>query len=88
MTTKTTSALAEALALLERLDSENVRYDLLRVRDALMVSLSVPGERWEIEFFDDGSIEVERFRSTGTIEGREALDRLLAPDGPLLGPAI
>jgi hypothetical protein len=41
-----------------------------------MVSVAVPGERWEIEFLADGSVEVERFTSAGEIYGEEALDEL------------
>jgi hypothetical protein len=36
-----------------------------------MVLVTVPGERWEVEFFADGSIEVERFISNGEICGEE-----------------
>jgi hypothetical protein len=49
------------------------------VRDeALMMSVAVPGERWEIEFFDDGTIELERFVSQGVAEAPSALAELLA----------
>jgi hypothetical protein len=33
--------------------------------DAIMVEVAVPGERWEIEFLDDGTVEAEVFRSDG-----------------------
>jgi hypothetical protein len=45
--------------------------------DALMVSVLVPGERWEIEFFDDGHIEVEKFSSQGVSENPSAVRDLL-----------
>lgn len=38
-----------------------------------MVEVYAPGEHWEIEFMDDGTLEIERFRSPGGIQGREAL---------------
>jgi hypothetical protein len=38
----------------------------------------LPGERWEIEFFDDGRVELERFVSQGVVEAPEALRELLA----------
>jgi hypothetical protein len=41
------------------------------------VLVTVPGERWEIEFLGDGSVEVERFLSHGEICGEEALHELL-----------
>lgn len=42
-----------------------------------MVEVAVPGERWEAEFFADGEVAVEVFRSAG-MEGEEALARLWA----------
>jgi hypothetical protein len=41
-----------------------------------MVEAHVPGERWEIEFFEDGEIEVEIFRSDGSLRGADALEDL------------
>jgi hypothetical protein len=42
------------MAFLTRLDQESIYYTLAHHRDnALLVSVAVPGERWEIEFFDD-----------------------------------
>ena len=76
MNANATSSLSTALAFLDRLDSAGLTYRLERVRDALMVGLAIPGERWEIEFFDDGNVEVERFRSTGEIEDAGALEFL------------
>lgn len=43
-----------------------------------MMSAALPGERWEIEFFDDGQIELERFVSQGVAEAPAALAELLA----------
>ena len=34
-----------------------------------MVLLAVPGERWEVEFFADGSVEVEVFCELGGCAG-------------------
>lgn len=45
--------------------------------DAIMVLVAVPGERWEVEFFADGTIDVEVFVSTGGVQGPELLTRLL-----------
>jgi len=41
--------------------------------ETVAVELAVPGERCEIEFFADGTIEVERFRSDGHISADESL---------------
>jgi hypothetical protein len=69
------------LEFLRRLDESKIWYRLERVRDALMVEVAVPGERWEVEFFPDEHVEVERFVSDGEILGVEALDELLSRHG-------
>jgi len=43
-----------------------------------MVLVTVPGERWEVEFLADGSVEVERFTSDGEIYGEDTLGELFA----------
>jgi hypothetical protein len=64
---------------LKHLEQANIYYTLASHRDdAIMVLVTVPGERWEIEFFGNGSIEVERFISNGEICGEETLHELLA----------
>lgn len=73
------TALTTAVEFCRELDRRNVTYELRIVRDeALMMSVAVPGERWEIEFFDDGQIELERFVSQGVAEAPSALAELLA----------
>ena len=44
--------------------------------DSIMVFIDVPGERWEVEFFINGDVEVERFVSNGEIVGHRALEEL------------
>jgi hypothetical protein len=62
---------------LDDLDARKISYRLARVRpETVMVEIAVPGEHWEVEFFEDGQVEVEVFRSPGTIQGEEALTRL------------
>lgn len=68
------------LAFLDWLEQDKVWYRLEHVRNSIMVTVSVPGERWEIEFFEDGTVEVERFKSSGGIEGEEALGVLFTND--------
>jgi hypothetical protein len=66
--------------LLNRLDDAHICYTLLHTRDdSVMVDVSLPGSRWEIEFLTDGSIEVERFRSIAGVEDDpEILEELFA----------
>lgn len=61
---------------LDQLEKANIYYCLNKVRDGVMVEIAVPGERWEVEFMRDGEIQVERFLSKGTINGKEELDIL------------
>lgn len=72
-------AFAVLLDLLSRLEAEGIHYRLSRQREeAVMIEAAVPGERWEVEVFDDGHIEFERFRSDGHIADSEALAAELA----------
>lgn len=67
------------LMFLNQLEQARMSYALAHQRDeAVMVTVAVPGERWEVEFWADGSVEAERFVSHGEIEGEEALNDLLA----------
>lgn len=43
-----------------------------------MVCIDVPGERWEVEFFVNGDVEVERFLTQGAIENESAIGELFA----------
>lgn len=75
------------LAFLDQLEQAKIWYRLEHVRDSIMVTASIPGERWEVEFFADGDVEVERFRSSGKIEGEDALGLLRAEgDGDPMAP--
>lgn len=77
MTVATQTALGKMLEFIQRLDEQKVWYRIESIREeTLMVLVAVPGEYWEVEFFEDGSVEVERFVSTGRIEGEELFDRL------------
>ena len=69
--------LADVLSFLNRLSDAKIHYSLAHSRDdALMVEIDVPGERWEVEFLDDGSIEIEKFKSSGKIYGEKAIEEL------------
>jgi hypothetical protein len=67
------------LSFLNDLRRAKIYYRLSQHRDdALMVEVSVPGERWEVEFLDDGTVEAEVFRSDGTMHDESVLDGLIA----------
>ena len=81
MKTVPRSSLGKLLRFLDQLELAKLAYRLEHVRDSIMVVVAVPGERWEVEFFDDGQVEVERFSSSGKIESEDILDRLVAEHG-------
>ena len=57
------------LGFLSELDTHHIFFKLGRVREeALMVEITVPGERWEVEFLADGSVEVEIFSQSGGVK--------------------
>ncbi len=65
------------LSFLDRLEAKKIHYTLEHSREeAIMVIIAAPGERWEVEFMEDGSIEIERFISTGKIESEIILEDL------------
>jgi hypothetical protein len=73
------SALSRAAELCRELRLRHASFEMLIARDdAIMVSVAVPGERWEIEFYDDETIELERFVSQGVVEAPTVLTDLLA----------
>lgn len=58
------------LLFLEELERRKIAYDLDHVRpDTLMVQVYVPGQRWEVEFYADGRIEIEVFQSSSGVTG-------------------
>jgi hypothetical protein len=68
---------AKLLVFLRQLDDAKISYRLRHSReDAIMVEINVPGERWEVEFLEDGDVEVERFKSNGDILDEQALEEL------------
>ena len=57
------------LSFLMRLDDASLHYTLGSYRDSVTVHVTASAnERWEVDFFPDGSVEVERFVSSGGIE--------------------
>ena len=71
------SSLGKLLQFLDQLEQTKIWYRLEHVRGSIMVIVTVPGQRWEVEFFEDGQVEVERFYSSGKIESEKSLERLI-----------
>ncbi|WP_240519120.1 hypothetical protein [Bacillus cereus] len=43
-----------------------------------MVEVAVPGERWEIEFMEDGTVEIEKFIGDGDFYDGKEIEALFA----------
>lgn len=70
-------SLTELQSFLLRLEERRIHYVLSSHRfGAIMVSVQIPGEIWEIEFFDDEEPEIDIYRSSGDIYGPEKLNEL------------
>ena len=56
--------LKEFIAFLNKLEKNSIFYTLSKVRsEAIMVEVAVPGQRWEIEFLEDDTVDIEKFIS-------------------------
>lgn len=60
--------------LLQRLEAAKIHFVLGRYRDdTILVSMTLVGERVEVDVFDDGHMEVSRFPGSEEIIGGEEL---------------
>jgi hypothetical protein len=64
------------IEFLNKLEGTSIYYKLNKARDAVMVEIAVPGERWEVEWMDGDTIQVERFKSDGMIRSESELEML------------
>lgn len=65
------------LRFLNELEDKNIFYKIDKIRsESILIEIAVPGQRWEVEFMDDGTIEVEKFISDGQIHDENQLDIL------------
>jgi hypothetical protein len=59
-------SLKEFNDFLNKLEKNNIFYRISKIRnESIMVEVAVPGQRWEIEFMEDGTLEIEKFISNG-----------------------
>lgn len=64
---------------LDRLEEHDIFFELKRSRDAgVSVHVAVPGQRWEVDFLDDGTVDVERFVSDGGVQDESVLETLFS----------
>lgn len=71
------ASLVEFNDFLNKLEDRNIFYRLIKVRrESIMVEVAVPGQRWEIEFMDDDTMEIEKFISDSAYFDAKELDVL------------
>lgn len=76
------SSFAKLTQFLAQLDAEQIYHTLSHHREeSVMVNIAVSGQRWEVEFFVDGSVEVEKFISAGDITDEATLSELFEKYG-------
>ena len=64
------------ISFLTKLEERKIYFRLNKIRNSILVEIAVPGQRWEVEFFADGDVQVEKFLSNGDIQGKSELDVL------------
>ena len=65
------------LDFLNGLEDKKIYYKLDKIRnESILVDVAVPGQRWEVEFMEDGSIEIEKFICDGDFYDGKELDYL------------
>ncbi len=75
------------LALLQRLQIACICYTLAHNQeDAITIQVVVPGQRWEIDFYVNGTIDIEIFKSDGAIRDISALETLFRDFSDDSGP--
>ncbi|MCQ6563851.1 hypothetical protein [Paenibacillus mendelii] len=71
------AGLKELITFLNKLEDNNIFYKLNKVRnEAIMVEVAIPGQRWEIEFLEDCTVEVEKFINDGNFYDVKELESL------------
>ena len=75
----TTDQFDNVLSFIRRLEEAKIFYQMESYRyDGISVVVTVPGQRWEVDFLADGEVDVEKFVSNGEIDDESALDELFA----------
>jgi len=66
-------------AIFRQLEAAAIHFTVSRYRDdAVSIQAVVPGERWEIDVLDDGTVDFERFIGDGEVLDAEALTGFIA----------
>jgi hypothetical protein len=73
------SMLERVQSISQRLKDAGIWHEVRAYRqDGLSIVARVPQAYWEIDVLDDGSVDVEEFRSNGLSGSSDQIDRLIA----------
>lgn len=76
-------AFPKLAGFLQQLEERRARHNVSAFRsDAIRVELAFPETRWMVTFFMDGRVAVEAYSAAGSVEGEDALARMLDGLGP------
>ena len=77
MATGNNMRILDLIEFLNKLEKSHIYYKLDKIRkESILVEVAVPGQRWEIEFMDNGTIEIEKFIADGCYYHEEELQVL------------
>ena len=77
-----TELLQRAHTLSRRLEGAGIWNEVRLLReDGITVLARVPGEYWEIDLLEDGTTDVEVFRTAGDLEDESSIERLISEFG-------
>jgi hypothetical protein len=72
-------SIAKVMRILRELEAAKIYFQLAHNRDdGITIEAVVPGERWEIDILEDGTIDFERFVTTANICGEAELMSAIA----------
>lgn len=67
----------ELISFLNKLEEKKIFYQISKIRnESILIEITVPGQKWEVEFMENGDVEIEKFLSNGTIYGNDELAQL------------
>ncbi len=66
------------ISFLHALENKKIYYRLNKIRESILVEIAVPGQRWEVEFFPDNHVEIEKFLSNGFKYDEEEIKELFS----------
>jgi hypothetical protein len=69
---------ARLMEITRDLEAAGIHYTVAKYRyDGVSLCATVPGERWEIDVLEDGTVDFERFVTSGGVTGADELRQFI-----------